>query len=68
MADGAQVSETWTKEALQALFDPSTGWLDRRVLSDQALYQLELERIFARSWNFMCHESMIPKVGERIVA
>ncbi|MBP7648220.1 MAG: Rieske 2Fe-2S domain-containing protein [Phenylobacterium sp.] len=68
MADGAQVSETWTKEALQALFDPSTGWLDRRVLSDQALYQLELERIFARSWNFMCHESQLPAPGEYVIS
>jgi len=33
------------------MFDPATGVLDRRVLSDEQIYKLELERIFARGWN-----------------
>lgn len=59
MADGAQhAGEAWDAAAIRALFDPKTGWLDRRAHSDAALYQLEMERIFARSWNFMCHDKL----------
>ena len=67
MADGAQVGRTWDSGSLLSLFDPATGLLDRRVLSDESLYQLELERIFARGWNFMCHESQIPQPGDYFI-
>ena len=68
MADGTQVTEAWDSASLKALFDPDTGWLDRRVLSDEGIYQLELERIFARGWNFMCHESQLKEPGEYLVS
>ncbi|WP_176695882.1 aromatic ring-hydroxylating oxygenase subunit alpha [Phenylobacterium immobile] len=42
----------------------SDGTVDRVIFSDQAVYDMEMERIFARAWNFMCHESQIPKVGD----
>jgi phenylpropionate dioxygenase-like ring-hydroxylating dioxygenase large terminal subunit len=67
MADGTQVGHAWDRAEILSLFDPTTGVLDRRVLSDEALYQLELERIFARSWNFMCHDSQIPEPGDYFI-
>jgi len=67
MADGAQVGPEWDGTRLLSLFDPATGVLDRRVLSDEAIYQLELERIFARGWNFMCHDSQIANAGDYFI-
>jgi phenylpropionate dioxygenase-like ring-hydroxylating dioxygenase large terminal subunit len=68
MADGTHVTEPWDRAEILSLFDPDTGWLDRRVLSDEALYRLELERIFARGWNFMCHDSQLKDVGDYLVS
>jgi phenylpropionate dioxygenase-like ring-hydroxylating dioxygenase large terminal subunit len=44
--------------------DATTGVVGRRIFSDAAVYQLELEQIFARAWQFMAHESQIPNVGD----
>jgi len=55
------------KAEILSLFDPETGMLDRRVLADEAIYRLELERIFARGWNFMCHDSQIPETGDYFI-
>jgi len=67
MPDAQQAPSSWDKTDIMSLFDPATGVLDRRVLSDEQIYKLELERIFARGWNFMCHESQIPKTGDYFI-
>ena len=64
----SQVAQAWDRASLLSLFDPATGRLDRRVLSDENLYRLELERIFARGWNFMCHESQLREPGEYLIS
>lgn len=48
------------------LCDLEDGWLDRRVFSDSKVYEGELERIFARCWLFLAHESQLPERGSFI--
>jgi len=49
---------------LLGMVNVKEGTVDRRIFADQDIYELELERIFARAWNFMCHESQIKKPGD----
>ncbi len=46
------------------LVDHKKGLVDRSIFNDQNIYEMELERIFARSWNFMAHDTQIPNPGD----
>lgn len=56
----------WSDEEIKALVDQEVGLLDPRIYSDQDLYEIELERVFARSWLLLGHEGHIPKAGDYI--
>jgi len=44
--------------------DFERGRLSRRIYWDSRIYQQELEKIFARSWLFLAHDSQLPKAGD----
>ena len=50
------------------LVDINKGLVDRSVFIDPDIYQQELERIFARCWLLLCHETQIPNPGDFISA
>ena len=49
---------------LDDLMDFEQGRLSRRIYWDDLIYRQELEKIFARSWLFLAHESQLPKAGD----
>lgn len=49
---------------VQSLEDAERGLVSRRIFIEPEIYQQELEKIFARCWLFLCHESQIPRPGD----
>ena len=43
------------------VIDPATGKLDRRIFSEQTVYDEEMEKIFGRAWLMIGHESLVPE-------
>lgn len=38
--------------------------IDRRTFTDPAIFEMELDRVFARNWVFLAHESQLKKPGD----
>lgn len=51
------------KSQMTQYVDWVRGRVDRRIFWDTAIYEQELQRIFARSWLFVAHDSQLAKPG-----
>src|SRR5438067_13907252 len=50
------------------LVDIEHGKISREVFTSDELYQQQLERIFARGWLFVGHESQIPNPNDFFIS
>jgi phenylpropionate dioxygenase-like ring-hydroxylating dioxygenase large terminal subunit len=44
--------------------DHARGLVSREIFVDRDVYQMELERLFTRTWLFVGHESLVPNNGD----
>ena len=53
---------------IKSLVDPEGGLINRRIFADPEIYALERERVFARCWLYLGHESEVPNPGDFVTA
>ena len=54
--------------AARDYIDLAHGAIDRRIFWDRDIYDREMERIFARCWLFVAHESQVQNTGDFVTA
>ena len=67
MSETANRPDVYGSEDIARWVDNENGLIDRTIYVDPDIYEMELERVFARAWNFMCHETHLPNVGDYLV-
>ena len=55
-------------DAIDRMIDPQRGIVSREIFVSPDYYREELEKLFARAWLFVGHESQIPKPGDFFVS
>ena len=48
---------------VRSLIDVEAGHINGAIYTDEEIYRLELKNLWTRTWVFLAHESMLPKVG-----
>ena len=64
MNGGAQSNDNYHTSEIAAWYDADQGLIDKKIFVDPKIYAIEQQRIFARAWHFMCHESHVPNTGD----
>src|SRR5207244_4461256 len=59
---------TLSQDYRPGMVDLKAGRLSREIFVSDAIYHAELERLFARAWLFVGHESQIPNPGDFAVS
>ena len=62
-----QARKDYLNEALSQFIDLENREVSVAALHDHALYELELERIFAKAWLMIGHASEVPDIGDYVV-
>lgn len=53
-------------KASRSWVDAKNGWVSRNAFTADEVFDLELDRVFDRTWTFVAHESEIPNPGDYV--